>query len=341
VQCYCTLALSKIGRYNLKLPEAIPVNQFSDSDNMSTAYAWEQEIVELYCVVCGNQILLSGHSCPNCRTPVAVSKSVAKQDPRKKSKLFSVLGASGAGKTVYLGMLLDMLGKGTHGLRGIPNGSFSMAVQDQTISALENRRFPEKTPSESDLWNWIHCEAFHQHRDKLRLDLVTPDVAGEVLAQEIEHVGSSATITHLAMFSDSIMILLDSTSIRDESSAEDSFAIKLVDYIARQQTKVHDERRGKVRLPIAFVLTKTDICPEAEYSTLQFAQTNLPGLYEFCRRHYQSFEFFPASVVGTTWTDFDEDGNCVSVPLHVQPRGIIEPLQWALGKLEKKWRNIT
>ena len=306
---------------------------------MVTSTAWQQDIVELYCVVCSSQVLASGQSCPNCRTPIAVSRSVAKQDPRKKNKLFSVLGASGAGKTVYLGMLLDMLGKGTHGMRGIPNGSFSMAVQDQTIAALENRRFPEKTPSETDQWNWIHCEAFHQRREKLRMDLVTPDVAGEVLAQEVEHAGTSSTITHLAMYSDAILILLDSTSVRDEASAEDSFSIKLVDYIVRQQTKVRDERRGKVRLPIAFVLTKTDICPEAEYSTLEFVKSNLPGLYEFCKRRFQSYDYFPASVVGTTWHDYDEDGQVINIPLHVQPRGIVEPLHWALGRLEKKWRT--
>lgn len=134
-------------------------------------------------------------------------------------------------------------------------------------------------------------------------------------------------------------LTLDSTCVRDEASAEDSFSIKLVDYIARQQTKVRDERRGKIRLPVAFVLTKTDICPEAEYSTLQFVQSNLPGLYEFCKRRFQSFDFFPASVVGTTWHDYDEDGNSFNIPLHVQPRGIVEPLHWALGKLEKKWRT--
>ncbi len=306
---------------------------------MSIASSWKTEIHELFCAVCGSQVLASGRCCPHCGTPTAVSLSVSRPNRRNKSKLISVLGASGAGKTVFLGMLLDMLGRGSHGLRGVPNGTFSMAVQDQTVSALENRRFPDKTPSESDKWNWIHCEAFYQRKPKIRMDLVTPDVAGEVLASEVEGSGTSLTIRHLGMYSDAMIILLDSTLVRDEANREDSFAVKLVNYIATQQIKIRDERRGRVRLPFAFVLTKTDICPDAELCMKTFIESNLPGLNQLCKSRLLSYEFFAASVTGTTLYDVDEDGACVSIPPHIQPRGIVEPLHWTLGKLEKKWRK--
>ncbi len=298
-----------------------------------------QDRWELYCVVCDTVVLESGRRCPNCRTPIAVSKSVMQRNNRS-SRLFSVLGSSGAGKTVYLGVLLDMLSKGTHGMRGIPNGAFSLEVQDQTIAALEKRRFPEKTPSETDRWKWIHCEAFFQRKEKQKIDLITPDVAGEVLAQEIDHKGSCSTINNLTHNSSAILVLLDSTRVRDHSRAEDTFALKLISYIAQQQTREHDERRKHVRLPVAFVLTKTDVCPEAESNTAAFVETNLPGLHEMCKQRFQSYEFFPASVVGTTLEHENQDGSCTHVPLHVQPRGIIEPLQWALGILDKKWRRF-
>ncbi len=306
---------------------------------MSTTQSWKRDCWELYCVVCDTQVLESGRRCPTCRTPISVSKSVMQQDARKKKQLFSVLGSSGAGKTVYLGMLLDMLSKGTQGMRGIPCGAFSLEVQDQTVAALEERRFPEKTPSEVDQWNWIHCEAFYQRKQKHKVDLITPDVAGEVLAKEIDYKGTSSTINNLTVNADAMLILLDSTRVRDHARSEDTFAVKLVSYIAQQQTRAYDERRKQVRLPIGFVLTKTDVCPEAEQNTMAFVEANLPGVYEFCNRRFQSCEYFPASVVGTTLEHETEHGGCAQMPLHVQPRGIIEPLQWALSRLDKKWRR--
>lgn len=305
---------------------------------MSLATTWRRESWELFCVVCDNQVLESGRRCPNCRTPIGVSRSVKQQDHRKKKKLISVLGSSGAGKTVYLGMLLDMLGKGTMGMKGIPCGAFSLAVQDLTISSLEKRRFPEKTANEIDQWNWIHCEAFYQRKEKQKIDIITPDVAGEVLANEVLHTGSSTIIQNLTRNSDATLVLLDSIRVRDHSRSEDTFAVKLLSYIAQQHTRAFEERRDQVRLPVAFVLTKTDVCPEAELNTDAFVRANLPGLHEFCKQRFQSFCFFPASVVGTTLEYEREDGSLVEAPLHVQPRGVIEPMQWALGQLEKKWR---
>jgi hypothetical protein len=307
---------------------------------MTTAFAWQRNCLEVYCITCDTQVLESGNRCPMCRTPVAVSRSVACQDSRKKKKLFSVLGASGAGKTVFLGVLLDMLGKGARGLRGIPNGSFSLAVQDQTIAALEQRRFPEKTPSECDRWNWIHCEAFPERREKQRLDIITPDVAGEVLAREVEQPGSSAMIRNLVTNSDAILLLIDSTSVRDNPRREDTFAVKLGNYIASRKSHELRDRPEEIRMPVAVVLTKTDICPEAEFDTEKFVQANLPGFQEFCKHRFRSCEFFPASVVGTTIQHFDDEAGNIGIPLHVQPRGIIDPLQWALGKMERKWRNL-
>ncbi len=306
---------------------------------MTTTFAWQRDCLDVYCISCNTQVLESGRRCPSCHTPTTVSRSVAQQGARKKQKLISVLGASGAGKTVYLGMLLDMFGKGVRGMRGIPNGAFSLDVQDQTITALEQRRFPEKTPSEIDQWNWIHCEAYFERKPKQKLDLITPDIAGEVLAHEIENPGSSAIIRNMTANSDAIFVLLDSTCVRDFARSEDSFACKLVNYIAQQHLRTQNERRAFVRLPLAIVLTKTDVCSEAEHDTEAFVKTNLPGLSQYCRKRFQSWAYFPASVVGTTIEHVSEGGATMDVPLHVQPRGIVEPVQWVIATLEKKWRR--
>ena len=297
---------------------------------------WYDNSIDLFCITCGSQLLETGRVCNSCRTPVQVSKSVAL---RKNTKLVSVLGASGAGKTVYLGMLLDMLSKGCNGMRGLPNGSFSLEVQDRTIRALENQRFPEKTPSEPDRWNWVHCEAFFERKPKRRIDLITPDIAGEALAHELEHASDNSTIHSLIVNSNGLILLLDARRIRDDARGEDISALKLTSHIADLHTRTFDERRQQVRLPLAFVLTKTDTCDEATKDPQLFAKTNMPGLFQFCESNFQSFQFSSASVVGSSINATDEMGNSFQVPLHIQPRGIVEPLDWILGRLEKKWRR--
>ena len=304
---------------------------------ISRTQNWNDLQLDIFCVTCGTQLVDSGQGCPRCHTPIKVSKSVARQG--NVGKLVSVLGASGAGKTVYLGMLLDMRSKGYDGIRGLPNGGFSLEIQDQTIKALEHRRFPQKTPSEPDKWKWIHCEAFDERKPKRRVEIITPDVAGEVLAMELEQTNSSSSIRSLMLNSDSMIVLLDSQRIRDDGRSEDMFAVKLITYVASLNTSSKNERRKKVRLPIAFVLTKADMCPDAEHDVRTFAKANLPGLFQFCEQRLQSYEFFSASVVGSTAQAKDRYGSRLQVPLHIQPRGIVEPLEWIISRLERKWRK--
>lgn len=292
---------------------------------------------DLYCVTCHSQLIASGRTCPTCQTPMEVSKSFRNQG--YGGKLVSVLGASSAGKTVYLGMLLDMLSKGSDGLRGIPNGSFSMEIQDQTISAFEKRRFPEKTPSEVDKWNWVHCEAFDERKPKRRVEIITPDVAGEVLALELENPNSSTAVRSLISNSNGMIVLLDSLQIREDARSVDVFGTKLAAYIADLHTRQINERRKKVRLPIAFVLTKTDGCHEAVTDVDSFSKSNLPGLVHYCEQRMSAFDFFSASVVASTMNVVDSRGIEYQAPLHIQPRGIVEPLEWILCQLEKKWRR--
>lgn len=295
---------------------------------------WLVECPEIYCVTCGTQVLESGRVCPRCLTPVQVSRSVAL---KKNTNMVSVLGASGAGKTVFLGMLLDMLSKGCNGMGCLPNGSFTLEVQENTVTALETRRFPPKTQNEPDHWNWVHCEAFSHRKPGRRFDVITPDIAGEVLAHELEHAGTSTAIRSLLINSHGLIILLDAQRVRKEPRSEDIFAVKLATYVEDLRSRTQNERRKQVRMPLAFVLTKSDGCPEAEKDPQLFANANLPGLIRYCTDKFQSFTFSAASVVGRSVQAMDQYGTPFQVPLHIQPRGIVEPLDWILARLEKKW----
>ena len=62
--------------------------------------------------------------------------------------MFAALGPSGVGKTVYLGMLLDMLSRQPKELQLSARGGFSVTLQQTTLAALSRCEFPSKTPSE-------------------------------------------------------------------------------------------------------------------------------------------------------------------------------------------------
>ncbi|MGV3482849.1 MAG: TRAFAC clade GTPase domain-containing protein [Planctomycetaceae bacterium] len=295
---------------------------------MTTQIHPTSDSASLQCICCGETLTHRDDYCDECQTPASVSRTAA---GRVGAQSFvSVLGASNAGKTVYLGLLLDMLSKGSDAMRGAATGAFSIDLQEQVVTALERRSFPEKTPSEADAWKWFHCQISMAEKKKTRyVDLISPDFAGEAIAMEINHAGMYPSIGHVVRRSTGLMILCDSIRVRDSGSSEDLFAMKLASYIAEQHALETDGGRIRHAGPaVAIVFTKCDGCPEAIQKPAQFAANNTPRLYEFCRRTFARHSFFAASVAGCSGILADSAGRQMRVPFHIQPYGIIEPLQW-------------
>ena len=247
-------------------------------------------------------------------------------------RFLSILGPSGAGKTVYLGLLLDMLTKGSRGLRGVPNGPFSLAIQQETVRALQNHRFPEKTRAESDDWRWVHCEVAPANRPKRITDIVTPDLAGEAIALEVEHANTHPIIRSVISQSQGLILLFDSQRARDNGRDEDFFAMKLMSYLANVFGNGSPPKWRKIKVPIAVVFTKADTCPEAEEDPQGFAAATMPGLVQACSRHFAKHRFSAASIVGSYAMATDSYGRRSHMPLHVEPHGLLEPLEWMIGQ---------
>ncbi len=93
------------------------------------------------------------------------------------------------------------------------------------------------------------------------------------------------------------------------------------------------KKSDRIKTPVAIVLSKSDHCPECFDDPRAFAQTNLNRLWNICESRFQNFEFFAASVVGALGYGTDEWDNVVQYPLHIAPRGIIEPFEWVLSAL--------
>jgi len=290
----------------------------------SSQYYGDSSIV---CVCCGARYPGTGSRCERCRAPLSLSRTTREEG--KCPQFVSVLGGCGSGKTVYLGMLMDMLSKGVLGMQGFAQGNHSVAVQDKTISALECHRFPEKTVSEADEWQWVHCEITEERRPKRPLDLVTADFAGEAIALELEHTGAFPVIQAVVSQSVGVLLLCDAFSASRAPLNEDFAALKLVSYIYGVQ-QIHSTRGTDRRsnVPLAVVFTKCDRCLEVRDAPQQFAANHLPRLTQYCQRAFSRVSFFAASVVAHSATQMDEYGCCSEVALHVEPHGIAEPLDW-------------
>lgn len=286
---------------------------------------------KITCVCCQHESFNNSGYCTQCRAPLDLSRTAEKRG--LPVNFVSVLGASGAGKTVFIGMLLDILSKGTRGIQGLPNNSFSVAIQQHTISALESRRFPEKTPSEAEGWQWVHCEVTAGKKRNGFLDVVTPDFAGEAIATELEHPGTHMAISSVIFQSKALILLIDSLGVRDAGRDEDFFAMKLASYIHNLRTgRGSFGRKRKAKVPLAIVLTKCDGCSEAMDDPERFAIDNMPGFARFLDRNFSIFKFFAASVVGVTGMLAEHRGYFMEIPFHIEPHGITEPLEWIVAQ---------
>ena len=297
------------------------------AEQLMNATRFLSDEARVTCVFCGSEAFESSGCCGDCHVPLDVSQSA--QARGTKPSFVPVLGASGAGKTVYIGVLLDMLSKGMYGLAGLPGNAFSVAVQQQTVAALSKRRFPEKTVCEAEDWQWVHCEVAVDKNAKKYADIVTPDLAGESIAMELDHPGSFPAVRTCVANAEAIILLVDALRTRDDSSDEDLFATKLAAYIHQHVAKSGRSRK-KVRVPLAVVFTKSDLCPEASANPAEFATQNLPSLLKYCERYFAKVQFFSASAVGSVATVADQGRGYWQIPLHIQPQGITDPLAWVI-----------
>jgi Double-GTPase 2 len=283
-------------------------------------------VINLNCPLCDGH-LFEGDACGTCHAPASVIDSIVyrERDPR----FIGVLGPSGVGKTVYLGMLLDMLARGAGGLNGTAKGPFSLALHRNTILALERQRFPEKTPNEADRWDWVHCEVTAGKRSRV-IDIVTPDVAGEAVQAELESPKSNPTIRALISHCAGLVVLADVLQVVSDGKGQELFAMQLVSYLDSLQSS---NRRGKIDIPVAIVFTKADLLEGFIRDPDAFARANAPALRRLCETRLKRFKFYCSGVAGSTGTLVDRDGYESLVPLRIEPRGVIEPFAWLFGQL--------
>jgi Double-GTPase 2 len=292
-------------------------------DSMRLAHYGNQ----IPCLICDEGNTLDAESCRNCYAPMILAHQA--QSKNTKPVMFAALGPSGVGKTVYLGMLLDMLSRQPKHLQLSARGGFSVTLQHSTLAALAKSEFPSKTPNEPDRWNWVHCQ-LRSPKHRQPVEMVLPDMAGEALFEEVDHPRSYRVIHALLSRCDGVMILIDGTKLQSGSIDEDYFTMKLLSHLTELG---NDPKASWAMRPVALIFSKADQCDTCFEDPAAYAQRHAPGLSRICQQRFHRHRFFAAGVAGACAMRPVRGAGHQTVPLRVEPRGIIEPFEWLVENL--------
>jgi len=292
------------------------------------SYRLARYIVPIPCYICEEDNTFDAEYCRHCLAPMALAHQAASQ--KLQPRMIAVVGATAVGKTVFLGMLIDMLSRQPEPVQLLTRGAFSITLQQTTMAALARCQFPQKTPNEPDRWNWVHCQLRRSKREP-PLELIVPDMAGEAIFEEVAHPHSYHVITAYLKKCSGAMILVDAIQLRESSNDQEYFAMKLISYLAELND---DAKQGWSRRPVAMVFTKADQCEQCLGDPAAFAASQASRLWQLCEERFAQHRFFASGVAGAcAWRETPHDGR-VRVPLRVEPAGIVEPFLWLLEQIE-------
>jgi hypothetical protein len=279
------------------------------------------------CYICGGGNNFDAELCRHCHAPMALAHQANAQ--KIHPKMIAAIGPSGAGKTVYLGMLADMLSRQDESLQLLARGAFSIKLQQHTMAALSQCEFPSKTPNEPDRWHWVHCQVMRKR--KKATELIMPDLAGEALLEEVDHPNTFPVIRSFLGKCAGVMVLIDAPRAESGDSEEDFHTMKLVSYLCELSA---DKNNGWRNRPVALVFTKADQCEHCFDDPDAFAHRHTKGLVQQCAERLKRHQFFAVGVAGAVGV-YNEPHGRMHLPLRIEPRGIVEPFSWLLTELDK------
>ncbi|MDX1964612.1 MAG: hypothetical protein SFX18_15785 [Pirellulales bacterium] len=286
-----------------------------------------QYVEQIPCYICEEGNSFDAELCRYCFAPMALAHQVNVQQIRPQ--MLGVLGPSGVGKTVYMGMLMDMLSRRPQGVQLLTRGAFSLTLQQNTMAALARCEFPAKTPSEPDRWNWLHCQITMPKRSR-PLEMILPDLAGDALYEEVNHPYTYRGLRSFLEKASAMALLVDAPELRKGSREQDYYSMKLLHYLDELD---RDSKAAWHHRPLAVVLTKSDECDLDTATAGQFVQEHAAGLAQLLRERFRRHQFFAAGVAGACTTRYVKGQGYVQYPLRIEPRGIVEPFVWLMEQI--------
>lgn len=290
------------------------------------SYRLAQYALPINCYVCESENTVDAEFCRNCSAPMALAHQAATQ--KVQPRMVGVLGASGVGKTVYLGMMMDMLSRQPQRLQLLARGAFSITLQQTTVAALARCQFPDKTPNEPDRWNWVHCQ-IRRPSERTHAELIMPDMAGDAVLEEVDHPHTYRVIRAFLKKCVAAMVLVDTLELQKGDLDQNYFTMKLLSYLSELSDDAKDDWSKR---PVAIVFTKADQCDDCAIDPAGYARSHAPGLWQQCHERFREYRFFAAGVSGACGKRQSRDG-WEMVPLRIEPHGITEPFEWLLEKI--------
>ncbi len=292
------------------------------------SYRLAEYAVPVPCYVCGEGNSFDAELCRHCFAPMALAHQAKVQHVRPQ--MVAVIGSSGVGKTVYLGMLLDMLSRQPQRMQVLARGAFSITLQQTVMASLARSEFPSKTPSEPDRWNWAHCQ-IRTPGARNPIELIVPDMAGEAVLEEVDHPHTYIGIRRFLEQCSGAMVLIDAAEMNAGAREQDYFAMKLLSYLAELE---QDGKPLWPNRPLALVLSKADQCENCFDDPAEFAQRRAAGLWQHCTERFRRHKFFASGVAGACAPRWVRGVGRVITPLRIEPRGIMEPFEWLVGQIK-------
>ncbi len=300
------------------------------------SYRLARYAVPISCYICETDNTFDSEFCSHCSAPMALAHQAVTQDICPQ--MIGVIGPSSVGKTIYLGMLMDMLSRQSQRMHLLARGAFSITLQQTTLSALGRCEFPKKTPNEPDRWNWVHCQIRRpgqRQRRRKSLELIMPDMAGEAVIEEVDHPHTYRVVRAFLEKCTAAMILIDTVQIKHGVLDQDFFTMKLLSYLSEL---AEGEKHGWSKRPVALIFSKADQCEECMEDPTAYAQARVTGLWQYCQERFELHKFFAAGVAGACATRESMTDGHVEVPLRIEPHGIVEPFEWLLENLATEKR---
>ena len=106
------------------------------------SYRLAEYAVPVPCYICHEGNSFDAERCRHCAAPMALAHQA--QTQKVRPRMMAVLGTSGVGKTVYLGMLLDMLSRRPERMQILARGRFRSRCSKPSSDRLPAGSFPAK-----------------------------------------------------------------------------------------------------------------------------------------------------------------------------------------------------
>lgn len=290
--------------------------------------------------------------CPHCHNPLPPKYGMY------EVKFISIIGITGAGKTVFLSQFLKKFSNEIYKI-GMVAPAYTDAVKHfiQKNNIEKGKTLPQPTPVRS-LQQPLIFE-ISENQDSPHKHIVLYDVAGELFDDQAGAIGDFAGFVQ---HSDGVIVLLDPSQFEGVANAKGldrknnpvtalesvynvinrnnipiSVCISKSDFIydvlgSNVENMIREDYAGVADTyyygQYKSEFNATDFNP-LERAISEFVLSNEPGLYNHLNRVYSDYAYFAITALGCDVVQTVENNQNISSPAaRVSPKRILDPIFW-------------